>query len=47
MKKDIKLNLKEMEKVVGGRRWKIELPDEKHLTEEDKELIRRLENIKL
>lgn len=42
--KDIRLDMEDMEKVVGGRRSKIELPRKEDLSEEDRKILERLEN---
>ena len=41
--KDIRLDMEDMEKVVGGHRSKIELPRKEDLSEEDRKILERLE----
>ena len=45
MNKSRKLELKDLKMVAGGRREKIQLPE--NLSEEDKKILERLTNIKL
>ncbi len=45
MNKIRKLELKDLKNVSGGRREKIQLPE--NLSEEDKKILERLTNIKL
>ena len=46
-KKEIRLDMEDMDNVVGGRRFKIELPRKEDLSEEDRKILERFENIKL
>ena len=46
-KKEIRLDMEDMDNVVGGRRFKIELPRKEDLSEEDGKILERFENIKL